>query len=88
MKRYFYCWLALLVLSTSVQAELTGEDPVNDLGLTYQGRQIAKTMSYHGAWWLMRDTREQEEHVSSLLELLGALPHATMQCNVPQHDQQ
>src|SRR3569623_1929536 len=36
----------------------------------YQGREIAPTMSYHGANWLMRENRESEEHCS---QMLGAL---------------
>lgn len=37
----------------------------------YMGREIAQTMSYHGADWLMRDEREQEERCSLLLTNLG-----------------
>jgi ubiquinone/menaquinone biosynthesis C-methylase UbiE len=36
----------------------------------YQGREIAPTMSYHGANWLMRENRESEEHCT---QMLGAL---------------
>ncbi|MEQ8791613.1 MAG: class I SAM-dependent methyltransferase [Pirellulaceae bacterium] len=33
----------------------------------YKGREIAQTMSYHGAPWLIRDDREQEERCSLML---------------------
>ncbi len=37
---------------------------------TYMGRQIARTMSYHGASWLTRDSREQEENPQRLIDTL------------------
>jgi SAM-dependent methyltransferase len=40
----------------------------------YMGREIAATMSYHGAPWLNRDTREGEERCSLLLANLGLKP--------------
>ncbi len=36
----------------------------------YKGRTIAQTMSFHGAPWLIRDTREQEENPRKLLAAL------------------
>ncbi|MBS0207895.1 MAG: class I SAM-dependent methyltransferase [Planctomycetes bacterium] len=36
----------------------------------YLGRVIAPAMSYHGADWLLRDTREQEEDCQRLLRAL------------------
>ena len=36
----------------------------------YKGRTIAPTMTYHGAAWLVRDNREQEEHCETLLKAL------------------
>ena len=38
---------------------------------TYMGRQIAQTMHWRGAEWLMRATRENEEHTAKLLDALG-----------------
>ena len=38
---------------------------------TYMGREIAQTMSYHGAPWLIRDEREREERCSLMLANLG-----------------
>lgn len=37
----------------------------------YMGREIARTMSYHGAPWLIRDEREREERCSLMLVNLG-----------------
>jgi ubiquinone/menaquinone biosynthesis C-methylase UbiE len=44
-------------------------DP-NGIGKFYMGREIALVMTYHGADWLERTEREQEEHLQSLVELL------------------
>ncbi len=44
----------------------------------YMGRQIATTMSYHGAPWLTRTTREGEERCSLLLANLGLRPGMTV----------
>ncbi|MGA1606957.1 MAG: class I SAM-dependent methyltransferase [Planctomycetota bacterium] len=38
---------------------------------TYMGREIAQTMHWRGADWLLRETREDEEHVTLLLDNLG-----------------
>jgi len=38
---------------------------------TYHGRQIARTMHYQGAPWLVRESREREEECSTLLASLG-----------------
>ncbi len=37
----------------------------------YLGRTIAQTMSFHGASWLVRSEREQEERPSQVLPQLG-----------------
>lgn len=44
----------------------------------YKGRVIAPTMSYHGAGWLIRDSREQEEHCRTLLSALHVTPGDTV----------
>lgn len=41
---------------------------------TYLGRRIARTMSYHGADWLVRPEREAEEDTDQLLEALALKP--------------
>ncbi|MBI1353627.1 MAG: methyltransferase domain-containing protein [Acidobacteria bacterium] len=45
---------------------------------SYMGRAIAQTMSWHGAPWLIRETREQEEAPSKLLEALDLRPGQTV----------
>lgn len=41
---------------------------------TYMGRPIAEVMSYLGADWLFRPTREQEEQPEKMLDALGIKP--------------
>jgi SAM-dependent methyltransferase len=43
-------------------------------GGVYLGRKIAPTMSYHGAGWLVRPERAEEEDTDLLLEALGLEP--------------
>jgi ubiquinone/menaquinone biosynthesis C-methylase UbiE len=45
---------------------------------SYKGREIAQTMSYHGAPWLLRENREQEERCSLMLANLGVKPGMTV----------
>jgi ubiquinone/menaquinone biosynthesis C-methylase UbiE len=40
----------------------------------YQGREIAQTMHYTGANWLMRESREREEDCATLLRVLKIRP--------------
>lgn len=37
----------------------------------YKGREIARTMHWKGAEWLLRETREKEERASVLMDALG-----------------
>ena len=48
-------------------------DP-NGTGKFYQGREIAQVMSFHGAHWLERPEREEEERLSALVKLLKLSP--------------
>ena len=45
---------------------------------TYMGRPIAAVMSYQGADWLFRDTREAEEQPERMLDALKIRPGATV----------
>ncbi|MEC7584927.1 MAG: hypothetical protein VYE77_11465, partial [Planctomycetota bacterium] len=45
---------------------------------TYLGRTIAQTMHWRGAEWLMRRTREDEEHSTRMLDALGLQPGLTV----------
>jgi ubiquinone/menaquinone biosynthesis C-methylase UbiE len=40
----------------------------------YQGREIARTMHFTGAPWLVRDEREREERASEMIAALGVKP--------------
>lgn len=44
----------------------------------YMGREIAQTMHWLGAEWLMRKTREDEEHTTRLLDALALEPALTV----------
>ena len=44
----------------------------------YMGREIARTMHYTGAEWLIRDEREREERCSMMIANLGIKPGMTL----------
>jgi len=44
----------------------------------YKGREIARTMHYSGAEWLIRENRENEERCSKMLAELGIEPGMTI----------
>jgi len=44
----------------------------------YKGREIAQTMHYAGAPWLVRDSRQREEDCETLLKALGVKPGQTV----------
>ena len=44
----------------------------------YKGRQIAPVMTFHGAPWLIRESREREEACSKLLNALDIKPGQTV----------
>jgi precorrin-6B methylase 2/uncharacterized protein YbaR (Trm112 family) len=48
-------------------------DP-DGIGKFYMGREIAQVMSFHGAPWLNRREREQEERLSLMIKLLDLQP--------------
>lgn len=52
-------------------------DP-NGIGKFYMGREIAQVMSFHGAPWLERPEREEEERLSALVKLLKLKPGMTV----------
>ena len=68
----------LLLSATSALAqekgERDGDQPTSQVPpgrQEYMGRQIARTMGYEGANWLIRGNREQEERCSLMLASLG-----------------
>lgn len=52
-------------------------DP-NGIGKFYLGREIAHVMGHQGINWLERDTREEEEGLSELIECLKIQPGMTV----------
>lgn len=69
----FLSWSAWLPIIGWAQAQ-----PVPEPLTEYMGRQIAQTMHYEGAPWLIRDSREREERCSLLLANLGVKPGMTV----------
>ena len=51
-------------------APTSTNEPMPPARTHYMGREIAQTMHWRGATWLMRKTREEEEHASRLMEAL------------------
>jgi ubiquinone/menaquinone biosynthesis C-methylase UbiE len=59
----------LVLLLAGAAAAQDASPPVH-----YLGRRVARTMSYHGANWLVRKEREREERTSELLKALEIKP--------------
>ena len=81
-----WCWLAIaLVMTLAILPRLTtaqdkhpsaakldqSAEKIPPAQPKYLGRRIAQTMSFHGANWLIRTEREQEERPSQVLPQLG-----------------
>jgi tRNA A58 N-methylase Trm61 len=62
---------------TSERYEIREEHDPDGIGKFYLGREIAQVMSFHGARWLNRPEREEEERLSKLVELLDLKPGST-----------
>lgn len=77
-------FLCALALATSFPAALVRaqeaklEKKIPPAKTHYMGRRIAQTMSFHGASWLIRSEREQEERPSQVLPQLGLKPGMTV----------
>lgn len=54
--------------------EFRKEHDPNGQGKFYMGRELAMVMSFHGAPWLERPEREEEERLSVLISHLGLKP--------------
>jgi SAM-dependent methyltransferase len=52
--------------------------PIPETTGRYMGREIARTMHWTGANWLMRATREDEEHTSRFFDALGVVEGQTI----------
>ncbi len=60
-----------------VRYEYRKQHDPNGLGKFYMGREIAMVMTFHGAPWLERPEREEEERLSELVKQLGLKPGMT-----------
>lgn len=56
------------------QQPATGAEKLPPPLTEYKGRPVAQTMTYHGANWLIRKSREQEEHCKTMLAALKLKP--------------
>ena len=75
-----FAW-RLVVLSLSAWAPIAGPVQAQQVPVPlteYMGRQIAQTMHFEGAPWLVRDSREREERCSLMLANLGVKPGMTV----------
>ncbi|HEV3344036.1 MAG TPA: class I SAM-dependent methyltransferase [Pirellulales bacterium] len=71
--------LALLGVSPwRPQHVLAADAPIPPGLVEYKGRAIAPYMTFHGADWLTRDSREKEEHCKTLLKALNLRSGATV----------
>jgi cyclopropane fatty-acyl-phospholipid synthase-like methyltransferase len=50
----------------------------NGIGKFYMGREIARVMTFHGAPWLERPEREQEENLTLMIDSFGLKPGMTV----------
>lgn len=66
--------VALLAPAASTRAQVGERERGAPPPATYMGRTIAPPMSYSGADWLTRDSREAEENPKQLLKSLGLKP--------------
>lgn len=71
--------LALLLVNLLPIVSMAQEGVVVRDGLPfYKGREIAQTMHYRGAPWLIRESRQREEDCQKMLENLGVKPGMTI----------
>jgi SAM-dependent methyltransferase len=69
----FGCAIAIVPAFATAQDVAVGRAPK-----VYMGREVAEVMSFHGADWLLRDTREAEEQPDRMLDALKLKPGMTV----------
>ncbi|GAA4419677.1 class I SAM-dependent methyltransferase [Bremerella cremea] len=77
MSRHIFLTLSLLLAFPLTTFAQKGVVDVNGQP-TYQGREIAQTMHYAGAPWLIRESRQREEDCEKMLKNLGLKPGMTV----------
>ena len=71
--------VALCVTLCGLLRPCIGQElPIPPAAKTYKGREIAQTMHYEGAPWLVRESREREEDCTTLLKALNVRPGQTV----------
>src|SRR5687768_17418333 len=70
--------LILCVTATSLAQEPQAKPEIPPPLEVYMGRQIAQTMHYLGAPWLIRENRENQERCSLMLANLDVKPGMTV----------
>ena len=70
--------LMLWMICPLAVRHLAAEESLPPALKSYQGREIAQTMHYAGAPWLVRESREREEECSTLLKVLELQPGQTV----------
>ncbi len=68
----------LTLLACLVPIQLPAQTAAPAVPTTYLGRRIATTMHYHGAPWLVRESRQREEDCRRLLKELNVQPGQTL----------
>jgi SAM-dependent methyltransferase len=73
-----FTWLVIALLAFAANAADSRYAAIqgtpDGIGKAYMGREIAKVMSYHGAYWLERPERAQEERPDIVLAALDLKP--------------
>src|SRR5262249_42364471 len=73
-----FTWLVLALLAFAANAADSRYTAIpgtpDGIGKAYMGREIAKVMSYHGASWLERPERKEEERPDLVLAALDLKP--------------
>jgi ubiquinone/menaquinone biosynthesis C-methylase UbiE len=77
-------WLLAMVTLLALAGPLSAQEPaapeaeVKARPRTYMGRPIADVMTFHGADWLVRPEREEEERPEAMLDALKIKPGSTV----------
>lgn len=67
-----------LLLAAPLQPLAAQVDPIPPADRFHKGREIAQTMHYEGAGWLVRESRQREEDCETLLRELEVKPGDTV----------
>lgn len=64
-------WLAVIIALSITSPNVPAADDLPPALTEYKGRTIAPYMTFHGADWLTRESRENEEHCKTLIKALN-----------------